>query len=336
MTLMKTKFLILSLVTIVLTGCINSSTNPSGSSGNTKFEIYSDKTSFYDGDLEFRFVNLYEYRSSESYSVYFSLELVSRNIKPTTFEFEKPLVLRESNNAEYSVSGYVMNHVNLECDIKKSISFSSTIPISISKEKYSFNLKYGSKEIVYHLYETPDELRTKINVKFVVDNELVETKQIPEGRSFKYIWTSSDYIYGCKDWFLDVNCHNKLPDNYNVSEDMSVYGKKISVLKYQLPSGISASYVSGYNLVPESGEIVIPRSYGGKSVYSILAYSFYGECYGLKAIYIPATAKISSSGNFSSCVDLEYVYFEGTEDEWLHMNEAAYSEKTQIVFNTYK
>ena len=334
---MKNKCLIfLPLLATVLVGC--SSNNESNKNNKVDVvDVYSDKTSFKDGDLEFNFTYLYDRKITDNYDLSITLEVVNKNANPYDFKFDSPTIKRETNGAEYTVGGYFISQYSLECDIKKSISFSSTIPTSIKDENYLFNLKYGSKEVIYHLYEMPDELRNKIDVKFVVDANEAETIKIPEERPLvNYAWLSPDYVYGCKEWYLDSKYENKVPATYVVTEPLTVYGQKQSVLKYNMPSGTDSSFVSGYNFIPESGEIVIPRAYEGKPVYSILAGAFKGPSTGLKAVFIPKTVRISATANFSTCYDLEYVYFEGTEQEWSTMNEATYPSNTKIVFNNYK
>ena len=327
-------FLSLIVLATVLSGCSTSG----GDNDGSKLEAYSDKSSFTYDEIQFNFTNLKDYSYTDNHNVNFSLELTNKNTKTKEFKYEKAQLVRESNEAEYSVSGMSFGQVNLDCDVKKTISFSTTLPTSIQDDKYTFSFKYGSNEIKYHLYEMPDELRQNVDVKFVVDGEEVETKKVPEGKLLvNYSWLSSDYVYGCKQWYLDSGKQSKVPSNYHVNESITVYGDKQTVLKYNLPSGTSSSFVSGINFIPESGEIVVPKSYEGHQVYSILSGAFFGVLQGLKTIYIPKTITTISGGmNFVSCIDLQYVYFEGTESEWKSINQADFPSKTQIVFNTYK
>ena len=336
--IMKHKvLLLLSVLAFSLGGCSKSSNENSAPQSN-KLDLYTDKCSFVEDDLEFNFKAPTERKIGETYDFDVSLELTNRNAKAVDFKIDKHQIIRESNNAEYSTSVLAIFPISLECDVKKTLTFSSTLPTSIKEDKYHLNIKYGEKEVVYHFYEMPDEMRAKIDVKLMVDGELVETKQFPEGKEFNNCsWVSADYIYGCNEWFLDSSLKNKVTEDYKVNNALTIYGRKTSVLKYQLPDAISSSYVSGYNFIPDSKEIVIPKSFEGKQVYGILAGSFRGDCSGLKSIYIPRTiTTISSSYNFSSCSDLEFVYFEGSQTEWQAKNEATYPSKTQIVFNTYK
>jgi len=329
-------FKLLSIVSLfVLAGCTNN-----GGQSSTK-TIYSDKASVTDGNISLSFTDLNEYKGygSDTYSVSFTLNLLSSNPKPVEYKIASPKFIKEANGAEYSVNMLIMDPItiSLECDIAKTYFFSTTLPTSINSENYYFSFKGNSTSYKYCLYETPDELRTKYNVKYVVDGSEVETKQIPEGRKLSsFDWVSSDYVYGCNEWFSDSSLANKINDNFTVTQNTTVYGQKKTVLKYNTPDGIQTAYVSGYNFIPSNGEIVIPKSYDGKSIYSILAGSFRGEVVGMKKIYIPKISSISDLYNFSECKDLETVYFEGTQSEWNAINQATFKSSVNFVFNTYK
>ena len=323
---MKSKYLIaLPFFLLSLTGC----------SFKKGADVYSDKPAFNDGDLSFEFSKVSGDILSDNYSLYITLDVVNKNTKSTTISFDEGKITKESNNAEYTVSGPFSKKYNLECDIKYTATFTSVLPTSIKADQYVFYLKYNSKEIRFHLYETPDELREKIEVKYIVDGNQVNTIKVPKGRYLpSYCWVSENYIYGCQEWYLDNKATNGVTSEYVVNEPITLYGYKQEILKYSESS--NNFYVKGYNFIPSSGEIVIPRTYHGKTIYSILAGAFNLSCAGLKSIYIPKNTRISGTYNFSYCVDLEYVYFEGSESEWESVNEASYPIMTKIVFNTYK
>lgn len=320
-----------------LVGC----TNDGNSNQNSTKTIYFDKASVVDGDVTVSFINLQEYKAynSETYSVSFTLKLLSANPKPVEYKISSPKFIRESNDAEYSVNNWIIDlaTLSLECDIAKTYSFSTTLPTSIASENYYFVFKGNNTTFRYCLYETPDELREKFSVEYVVDGNKVETKQIPEGRKLtSYDWISSDFVYGCEEWYSDASFKNKITNNFVITQNTTVYGQKKTILMYNTPSATQSAFVSGYNFIPSNGEIVIPKSYLGKPIYSILAGSFMGEVKGLKKIFIPKISAVSGSYNFSDCKDLETVYFEGTEAEWNSINGASFKNTVTFVFNTYK
>ncbi|MCR5309263.1 MAG: ADP-ribosyltransferase [Bacilli bacterium] len=327
------KALLLPLLLTCLTNCSSIEEENFSRKPN---QLYSDHASFTDGTLEFNFHNIEEYSQTDNCLLYVTMDLTSRDTTPVEFKFDSLKVYRESNNAEYAVSGYVMSKFTLQCDIKKTIKFSCTVPTSYKKDKYKLEMKYNSKELTYHFYEMPDELRKDIDVTFVIDG-VKNSVKAKEGRPLDiYEWISTDYIYGCNEYYFENDYKTKVELDYLVKEPITLYGKRTTVLKYQTPDGINAAYVSGYNFIPSSGEIVIPKSFSGLSIYSILAGSFKNECKGLQTIYIPRNVKISSSYNFYLCSELKTVHFEGTEAEWKTVNEAIYPSTTEIIFNSYK
>lgn len=121
-----------------------------------------------------------------------------------------------------------------------------------------------------------------------------------------------------------------------MTQNITIYGKKKTILKYNTPDETNSAFVAGYNFVPSNGEIVVPKYYAGKSIYCILAGSFWRAVEGMKKIYIPKISSISYFQNFSECKDLETVFFEGTKSEWKSINEATFKNSVTFVFNTYK
>ena len=332
---MKNNIIPLTIIlsSLALVGCNISKNNPS----SKRVDLYTDEATYTKNDIAISFTNLNEY-SFDNTQVSFYLEMVSSKIEKTKYKIASPQVVRESNGAKYDVSGlwFDPTTIELECDIKKTTSFSFTIPTPLSEEKYYFEFKGNDEQIRYHLYEKPDELREKITVHCNFGNGDNGTLVVPKGRKLSsYNWISSDYIYGCYQWYFDSAKSNSIQDSYVVNEEITIYGNKVTILKYNTPSGITSAYVSGYNFIPSSGQIIIPKEYNNLSIYSILAGSFPNQVVGMKEIYIPKTVKISSYMNFNSCRDLTTVYFEGTETEWASVNEATFKNTVTIIFNSY-
>lgn len=329
---MKKRLLLLSLILSVLTGCDNT----------TKIELYSDASIARDGVIELNFTSLHE---AEQYpfprSTDFTLCLTNKSIFDAPVTLKDAYVIRESDSVKYGLNGRIsvgdIYKFGLLPNVTKSIEFTTYLPTSIKDESYSFYLKYNSTELIYHLYETPDELRNKIDVTFIIDGDTTEVRKIPERRLLiDYPWISSDYVYSSDEWYYDSNYNYKISDKYQITQPITIYLRKKSILKYDATDISKYSYIYGYNFIPHNGEIVIPREYEGKPVYSINPSSFSSTCSELKTIYIPKTVRIYASDNFTQCTNLEYVYFEGTKEEWAIMNKAKFNYKAQIVFNTYK
>lgn len=318
----------------LLVGCTNDEQNLAKT-------IYSDKATATDGNISLSFEKLDERKpfGSDAYSVSFTLKLLSSNLKPVEYKIVSPKFIREANGAEYSVNMLFGNSIslNLECDVAKTYSFSATFPTSIADDNYYFTFEGNSVIYKYCLYETPDELRTKFSVKLVIDGSEVKTIQFPERRKLSaFDWISPDYIYGCNEWYLDSSLKNQISDRFLLTQNITIYGKKKTILKYDTPDETNSAFIAGYNFVPSNGEIVVPKYYAGKSIYCILAGSFWRAVGGMKKIYIPKISSISYFQNFSECKDLETVFFEGTESEWKSINEATFKNSVTFVFNTYK
>ena len=328
----KTLAILPPLAILALAGC---SSSQQGSS-----VLYTDKNSFTKDSVTLSIVDLSVRQNygSETYSTSLAIELVSANPKQTEYTITSPIMVRESDGAEYSPTGFVVSDrkLNLECDIKERLSFTWSLPSSYSDVKYALTFKGNGADIKFCLYDMPDELRKSVEVRYVVDGLHVQTVALPEGKPLSfYDWVSDDYVYACNAWFVDTALHVAAPERVG-SEDMTIYGAKQPLLKYSLPDAIASSFVSGYNLIPSTGEIVVPRSFENKSVYSILSGTFRGEVAGMNAIYIPKSVRISGYDNFTNCKDLKKVFFEGSQTEWSNMNEATFKPTVEIIFNTYK
>ena len=315
---MKKRLGLLPLLALCLTGC--------STSNGVNQKMYLDVPSFVDGDLEFCFSGVTEQALGDYYQLQFSIDITNRNSKPKDITIKDATVIKESNDAQYSANGFYSNPIHLECDLKSFLSYRCNVPTSIKDENYHFEFSYGAKKAIAYFYDKPDELKKEIELSFVIDGSKTEKKSIKEGTLLSEItWVSADYVYGCSNWFFDKDYLNEIPLDYRAYTSMKVYGQQLSILKYQLPDAINSSYVSGYNFIPDSGEIVVPKAFSGKNVFGILAGSFRDKCEGLRSIFIPKTiSKISNSYNFTSCSDLINVFFEGSESEWNSINEASF------------
>ena len=137
----------LSIITLfVLTSC-----NPNSS----KFEIYKDNPTLQDGTLTFSFETPTEsILQSNFFTMY--MHVVSSDTKPQDFIFSQPKIIKDENKAEYSVGCLEILPITLNCDVKRSIRFTSTLPTPIIDANYTFEFEYNkSKKISFHLYDKP-------------------------------------------------------------------------------------------------------------------------------------------------------------------------------------
>ena len=334
---MKKNYLLTLIPFLFFTGC---SSNEANNDLSNRM-VYSDNAIITEDELTISFSELKERKgyNLDTYSTSFEMSLLSSNPKQVEYKIYSPKFVRESNDAEYSVDSFYFNPktVTLECDIAKTLSFSTTLPTSITEENYYFTFKDNTTTYKFCLYETPDELRAKYNVKFVVDGNEEYTKEIAERKKLSnYDWVSSDYVYGCNVWYSDPNFTTKITDSFVVNSNITVYGKKQTILKYKLSDVTNTAYVNGYNFVPSTGEIVIPKVYDGRSIFGIMAGSFMHDIIDMKSIYFPKKCRILEYNYFSNCTDLETVYYEGNEEEWNSINQGTFKDTVTFVFNTYK
>ena len=320
--------IILPISCSLLFGCNKSSSNA--------IELYSDSPKTTINDITYYFDNLTETNFSlAEYRVSFRLNLISTSPEGIDFTLDNPYLIRESNRAKYEYAqGNFPKTAHLECDLNKNYTFSFTIPSSYKNTRYTFNIDGNGRKIVYHLYQMPDDVRPDVTINLHIGSSIYKVSK-KYGEKFSHEWISPDYCYYCTEWYYDSKLTSKVSANYVVNGETDFYGSKISILKYQMPEATSSCFVSGYNYIPTTREIVIPRSFENKPVHSILAGAFNGGCVGLYNIYIPKI-KISKSYNFINCRELVNVYFEGTAEEWNTMNEADFPSTTKIIFNTYK
>lgn len=275
---------------------------------------------------------------NNSISFYFNITNLSTDSR--ILNVSNYRIIRESNDAKYNVSSYLFfDDVQIDCDITKQIYFYSTLPTLLSCENYYFEIDCGDFTYIFYLYETPDNLREQVVVNYYCDDAFVGLSYVPKGRKFADYgiipWISEDYIYCCNDWFLNSAKTQLIDSNYTINNETTLYGRKQQILRYNLPTSTSSAFISGVNIVPNNGEIVIPSSYNGKSIYSVLAGTF-REIDGLKTIYIPLGIHVSSSSNFTTCDDLTTIYYQGNETQW---NEcyggASLPSNITIIYNTY-
>ena len=321
-------YLLLITLGMTLSGCSNS---------HTKIHTYLDKqfSNYDDIELSFSDIGIDSYISSQCY-INFSLELTNKGTKTIEFNYDDAHINNDSNNNEIIV-GNKSGKITLEHDVQKQLYFTATLPSSYDDEKYTFSLTSGLKEILFHMYEMPDDMRQQFEVKYVVNGEVVKTNTVHEGKELgQYEWMSSDTIYGCRQWRLDVSSELYILPNYRVYESLTLYGNKTPCLYYDVISDSDYSFVKGVVFVPNSGELFIPKMFEGKQVQKILSGALNRTTMGIKTVYIPETINFIDSDNFSYCGDLETIYFEGSEEEWQSINKAAVPPYTRVVFNTYK
>lgn len=321
---MKKLLFAVSLLMTSLVGCSHS--DPT--------EVYSDLSETQIGDISYNFLNLTEsYYNPDSYRVSFALTVKNYNVKSVAFSVLDGFLTRDVNGATYSVQmrnvAYDVSFesvIDLESELTYSYSFSATVPYSISSSKYtgSFLISVDGKKtnLKYHLYEMPDEYRPTITLEFIVDGVSVGTKKMLKGKPLgRTTWVSDDYVYGCAQWYPDKNYVYQLryTEETLMKESTKIYGFKNTILDYYESDEHSLYYVRGLNFVPETGIVVIPRSYNGHTMERIGDWAFSTNNEGLETVYIPRSVIEIGVLNFTECHDLKRIYYEGEYGDWVRI-----------------
>ncbi len=306
---------------------------------NSRKTTYIDYPTIVDGSLSLTLDMMSDNQTAASLHS-FTLSVVSSELKPVTFTVSSPKIIRESNGAEYTAHLQAVSpELTLECDVPGALFYFATLPTNASEDHYYFSFQGNKTTYRFYLYEMPDHLREQRKVYYSVDG-MQGTFFVPDGRFLSsYDWISRDYIYGCDKWYADSSFTEALPEDYIVRNDIVIYGKKQSILKYGLyPNGLEYK-TTGYNFIPSTGEIVVPKFFEEKAVFAISSGTFGDQATGLKTLYIPKLSSVSFINNFHNCKDLETIYFEGTRDDWEKVTDTSMlslPEKTRVIFGVYK
>ena len=315
-----------SLFVLLLVSCSNG--------GNSKTQnnliIYTDNDPIEDDNIKLEFENpsCYGYNN---YSFDLYVNVTNKEYKTKTYKIKDVELIKESTSAKYTV--YYDESLEIEAEMKSSLSFSSSIPSSISADNYKLTFSINSYNITYYPYETPDDLREDRKINYYIMNKSVKTDTVKDGRTIinNYVFESSDNLYYCDTWYLDSNYKTKLTSSTVIKEDTDLYGLKSSNIKFSNYTSDTYAFVSGVNHVPSNGIFILPETYANKE----LAMSNYAiRNINVSKIYIPKTMNTIHGGNFTG-IGNATIYYEGTEAEWKAL---FYSQSnivtTNVVYNT--
>lgn len=331
--------ILLSVGSIFLSGCDipnisnDSSKDITTNNSSTKeveknIELYKDSKSVeIDNNTNITLNSVYAsgYGSgNRSFSAYVKLKNVSTSTH--TYEISDMKLIKENTNATYTVNSnsFLFSKIlKVEAELEQSIDFNSTIPTDITEDNYKLCFTINKKEIIIHLYETPDSLREDRKVSYYLNNKLVNTSVVKDGRQINEVYTyeSYDHLSYCDSWKTKDN--TKLSSRTIVTSDLNVYGSLMENIKFLSFSSDRYAYVDQINHVPSDKILVIPRKNSGKEI-AISNYAIYNL--DVKKIYIPNTIHAIYSGNFINIANAN-IYYEGTKEEW----ESLFSSKSSIV-----
>lgn len=329
----------------------STSTSPNNNSGNTTtktnptttrtttttqkntsyVEIYTDSNSIENDSilLTMKKPSCYTYNTNYSFSV--SFDLKNKTYSTQSYKISNVELIKESTKASYTTT--YQKSLSIEAELTKTLSFSATIPSSIETDNYKLTFELNTLKVDLHLYEIPDSLRADRTVSYYIDNKVVKTTTVKEGRALneKYCYESDDHLYYCNTWYNSPTFASKVSETTIIKENMKLYGNKSEILKYTTTGSDVYSFITGVNHVPTDGILLIPETHGVKEL-AIGNYAIRNM--SLAKIYVPKTVHIIYGGNFTN-IGNATIYYEGTEEEWVALfynrNEAP---KTNVIYNT--
>ena len=323
---------------VSLTSCDKTTNGPDSGTAktdtNTK-EIYLDSDKIENDSFSLSLKSKYcsSYSTNYSLSIYF--DLVNKEYNTKKFTIKNATLTKVSTNATYTVN--YNKSVSVEAELTSSLSFSATIPSSIDTDEYKLYFEIESLKVTLYLYETPDSLRVDRKITYYINDYLnnteVHTDTVKDKRTVStvYNYESADNQYYCNTWYTDSTFKTLFSTSTPVTEDISLYGRAVSNIKWTSLSSDVYAFVSGINHVPSNGILVIPSKYMNKE----LCISLYAiKDINVSKIYIPKTVHTIYSGNFTG-IGNATVYYEGTEAEWkalFYMQSDVYTKN--IVYNT--
>ena len=268
---------------------------------------------------------------STNYSLSARIKIINHNPKPYNFNIISAIVVRESNKAEYSAK-YYSNEIVLECDMERTIDFSATLPTSIEIEQYYLEIREKQSTYRYYLYETPNDQRKDITISYKVDNSIVKTETIKEGRIFNFL---SDYISDDKTKYVAVNSWSIdgeiIDDKTIVNNNIIVESKSKNI--FSTSSLLSDKIIiNDINYIPKDGIVVLPEKIYGKEI----SISSLGYSDDIKEIYFPLNFSIYISLYLTFLDNLTIIYYPGTSEEFstITMGKLKINANVKVCYNT--
>ena len=318
--------LLLPIALVTLTGCARPNVT-------STYEIYSDIPSFSDGDYDFYFTPIKDKVKKDVHNISFSMLLVYSGQSSVSLRFYDPIFTNEISGKQIYAEGYKVLRYQLTPDSYQIVDFTCELSAPLSQEHQNFSFQYLDKQLVFHLYERPDDVRTKYDVTFELSDGTKEVRKIPEGRSpIDYPWVSLDNLRSARAFYSDEEMTEKVDSEFVITGPTTLYCDPEQILNFTAIDETTYA-VSKVNFVPTNGEIVFPKTFDGKKVTKINEYVTNG-LKRLNVVYIPKYTEIAEN-NFTHRA-LSIIHFEGSEDEWKAINKSPVSEDVEMIYFSYK
>ncbi len=302
--------LIFILLFTMLVGCGSDSSNV-----KSKYVLYTDSDPIENNEIKIEIEKSYCF-GYDNYNVSIELKITNKTYKEKAYKIKNETVIKESTGAKYKVNfnWTYEGELIIEPELNSSIRLESTIPNSITTDKYKMLFTINNYQITYYLYETPDELREDRNINYFIDNELVFSSKVKDGRTVDslYVYESADYTKYCDTWCIDRLYGIQFTSSTRVTSDINLFGVTKSCIRFSTTSTDLYTFVTAIDHMPSNGLLILPEKYLNKEL-----------CIGLNAIknlnvstiYIPKTVHVIYSGNFTGIASAR-INYAGTESEW--------------------
>lgn len=319
-------------------GCFGNSIEASESSvastsnGIAKNAIYTDSGAIETDTLKIEAQDPVCNKSGDNYLLNVYFKITNKESKTNEYEFRNTKLIKESTGTEYTVNG--QKKYTIEGELSQTVSFSSTIPASISDDKYKLTFEINGFSVAYHLYEIPDELRADRKINYYISNTLVKTDIVKDGRraSSLFVYETSDNLSYCDTWYTKESRVYPFSKGTVVISDIDLYGEITSNLEWMTATAQDTyCFISGVKHIPSNGSLVLPHKYQDKEL-CISNYAM--RNIDVKKIYIPKTVHTIYTGNFTG-IGNATIYYEGTEAEWRSLFYMSSDVVTSgVVYNT--
>ena len=322
---------------LFVAGCFGSSVEASESgavltsNGIAKNAIYTDSGVIEADTFKIEAQDPACNKSGDNYLLNVYFKITNKQSKTSEYEFKNTKLIKESTGAEYTVNG--QKKYKIDGELSQTVSFSSTIPTSISDDKYKLTFEISNFNVAYYLYEIPDELRADRKMNYYISNTLVKTDIVKDGRraSSLFVYETSDNLSHCDTWYTKESRVYPFKKGTVVTSDIDLYGEITSNLEWMTTSTDVYSIVNGVKHIPSNGSLVLPHRYQDKEL-CIGNYAIRNV--DVKKIYIPKTVHTIYTGNFTG-IGNATIYYEGTEAEWRSLFSMSSNVVTSgVVYNT--
>lgn len=321
---MKKKLLFISL--LLLTACSNNVDNT--------FSVYEDFSEVTTKDYLIS-VNDVRTTTASNNNYYFTLNLSIKNISKDrkVFELKNASLVRESTGATYNIDpGYGYTKA-LDSEIENQYTYTSIIPTSLN-EHYYFSIDLAHIHYKVFLYETPDELREDLTVKYVVNSQTVHEEKVKKGRTLPTTFTydSADHQTYASTW--KDSSGKYYSKGTVINDNVTLTGVFQNNYEFMSLQSDKYAYIKTMKHIPLDGKVVIPDNYQTKPICISLGV-IYNDL-NIYEVYLPASVHSISINNFSGCRNLKTIYYAGTQSQWdlIDMFLLKIPESVNIVYDT--